>query len=88
MCAAISNCMLKSVQCGVKSRLFSYFQTAAQPTNLDIIRHWIYVEDSLLEKKYRTTKSNLDLNTIEIVSANLVKFYTKYHLSVELQNIY
>ena len=33
-------------------------QPAAQPTDLDIIRHWIYIEDSLLENKYRTTKSN------------------------------
>ena len=55
-------------------------QNKIKPTNLDIIQHWIYHED-----RNRTTKSHSDVNTIGIVTDNLVEFYTKYHPSVELR---
>ena len=51
-----------------------------KPTDLDIIRHWIFVED-----QNRTTKSHSDINTVGIVTDNLMKFYIKYHPSVEIR---
>ena len=45
-----------------------------KPTDLDIIRHWIYLED-----QNRTSSS------VNIVTDNLVEFYTKYHPTVELR---
>ena len=55
-------------------------QNKIKPTDLDIIRQWMYHED-----RNRTTKSHSDVNTIGIVTDNLVEFYTKYHSSVELR---
>ena len=55
-------------------------QSRIQPTDLDIIRHWMYHED-----QHRTTKRHSDVNTIGIVTDSLIDFYTKYHPSVELR---
>ena len=55
-------------------------QNKIQPTDLDIIRHWMYHED-----QNRTTKRHSDVNTIGIVTDSLIDFYTKYHPSVELR---
>ena len=55
-------------------------QSKIKPTDLDIIRHWMYVED-----QNRTTKSHSDVNTVGIVTDNLMKFYIKYHPSVEIR---
>ena len=52
----------------------------AKPTDLDVIRHWMYQED-----QSRTTRSHNSVNTIGIVTDNLVEFYRKYHTSVELR---
>ena len=54
------------------------FETANKPTDLDIIRHWMYLED-------QKTKSNSTSNSVNIAAKNLVEFYTKYHSSVELR---
>ena len=51
-----------------------------KPTDLDIIRHWIYHEDQI-----RITRSHSNVNNIGIVTANLIEFYTKYHPLVELR---
>ena len=48
-------------------------QSNVKPTDLDIIRHWMYLEDQ---------KS--DLNSVKTVTDNLIEFYRKYHPSVEL----
>ena len=48
---------------------------APKPTDLDVIRHWMYLED-----QSRTTRSHNSVNTIGIVTDNLVEFYRKYHL--------
>ena len=53
-----------------------------KPTDLDIIRHWMYQED-----QSRTTRSHNNVNTIGVVSDNLVAFYRKYHPSVELRYV-
>ena len=55
-------------------------QNIIKPTDLDIIRHWMYQED-----QSRTTRSHNNVNTIGIVTDNLVEFYRKYHSSVELR---
>ena len=47
-------------------------QTKVKPTDLDIIRHWMYLDKS-------------DGNLIGIVTDNLIDFYQKYHPSVELR---
>ena len=51
-----------------------------KPTDLEIIRQWIYVED-----QNRNTRSHSDVNSITIVTNNLIEFYTKYHPSIELR---
>ena len=43
-----------------------------KPTDLDIIRHWMYLDKG-------------DGNLIGIVTDNLIDFYRKYHPSVELR---
>ena len=53
---------------------------APKPTDLDVIRHWMYQED-----QSRTTRSHNNVNNIGIVTNNLVEFYIKYHPSVELR---
>ena len=50
------------------------FETANKPTDLDIIRHWMYLEG-------QKTPSN----SVNIVTDNLIAFYTKHHPSVELR---
>ena len=49
-------------------------QNKVKPTDIDIIRHWMYLEG-------QKTASN----SVNIVTDNLVDFYTKYHPSVELR---
>jgi len=44
-----------------------------KPTDLDIIRHWMYLEGQ------KTS------NSVNIVTDNLVAFYTKYYPSIELR---
>ena len=51
-----------------------------KPTDFDIIRHWMYLED-----QNRKLKSNL--NSVDTLTNNLVAFYTKYHPSVELRYV-
>ena len=51
-----------------------------KPTNLDIIRHWMFLED---QNKNRTTRTIS--NSVNDVTDNLIQFYTKYHPSVELR---
>ena len=55
------------------------FETAnkVQPTDLDIIRHWMYLEG---QKK--------SSNSVNIVTDNLIAFYTKHHPSVELRYLF
>ena len=55
-------------------------QTNVKPTDFDIIRHWMYLED-----QNRKLKSNL--NSVDTLTNNLVAFYTKYHPSVELRYV-
>ena len=50
-------------------------QSKVKPTDLDIIRHWIYLEDQ-----------NRMSNSVNIVTDNLVEFYTKNHPFVELSS--
>ena len=55
-------------------------QNEVKPTDLHIIRHWIYLED---QKK----KSKSHLNSVTCVTENLIAFYSKYHPSVELRYV-
>ena len=48
-------------------------QSKIKPTDLDIIQHWMYLEDQ------KTS------NSVNIATDNLVEFYTKNHPSVELR---
>ena len=48
------------------------FETANKPTDLDIIRHWMYLEG---QKK----------NSVNVVTDNLIAFYQKHYPSVELR---
>ena len=50
-----------------------------KPTDRDIIRHWIHLED-----QNRTSKSHSD-SVVGIVTDNLISFYEKYHPSVVLR---
>ena len=43
-----------------------------KPTDQDIIRHWMYLEDQK------------NLNSVKTVTDNLIEFYGKYHPSMEL----
>ena len=54
-------------------------QSKIKPTDLDIIRHWMYLED-------RKTTSNSTSNSVNVVAKDLVEFYMKYHSSVELSS--
>ena len=49
-----------------------------KPTDFDIIRHWMYLED-----QNRKLKNNL--NSVDTLTNNLVAFYAKYHPSIELR---
>ena len=45
-----------------------------KPTDFDIIRHWMYLEGQKNPS-----------NSVNIVTDNLIAFYTKHHPSVELR---
>ena len=45
-----------------------------KPTDLDIIRHWMYLEGQKNPS-----------NSVNIVTDNLIAFYTRHHPSVELR---
>ena len=47
-------------------------QSHVKPTDQDIIRHWMYLEDQK------------NLNSVKTVTDNLIEFYGKYHPSMEL----
>ena len=53
--------------------------TPIKPTDQDIIRHWIYLED-----KNRSSLSHSG-SVIGNVTDNLIDFYTKYHPLVDLR---
>ena len=53
--------------------------TEIKPTNLDIIRHWMY-----LEGQNRTSMSHSD-SMIGNVTDNLMEFYSKHYSSVDLR---
>ena len=52
----------------------STLQSKIKPTDLDIIRHWMYLEDQ--------NKAN---SNIGVVTDNLMHFYIKHHPSVGLR---
>ena len=71
---------LLEVQSQPSSSTSSANQSKIKPTNLDIIRHWMFLED---QNKNRTTRTIS--NSVNDVTDNLMQFYSKYHPSVELR---
>ena len=58
--------------------LQSFESTSAnqnKPTDMDIIRHWMYLEGQAQKPS----------NSVNIVTDNLIHFYTKYHPLIELR---
>ena len=68
---------VKNLTSGVVSSTTA--STDIKPTNLDIIRHWMYLEG------LNRTLINYSDSMIGTVTDNLMDFFSKYHSSVELR---